>query len=167
MDLLPEYEQELLEIRNQMLEAQKFAEKFPAFSDKILKNRWDKTFTGTLSETHKNMYFPWGINRWFYKDKANITNYHGDFEPQYLFNIYINQVRLFGDYIETGLDHIHNTVDVYFYDRLNRTFYTTDNQLMPVLDAIVDWYEKAKPINLEYQKLKKREQLQRELDALQ
>ena len=150
-----EYEQELAELKLKMLDAQKFAEKFPAFSEKILLNKFDSNFTGEISKKYKTLRFGWGIKRWFYTEKGNITNYRGDFAPQYLWNIYINQYALFGDtYADAGLYEIKNEIDLFFFDALNTTFYATDEQLMPLLDALAAWYEKAKPINDEFRKKK-------------
>lgn len=164
--LRPEYRQELADLENKMLDAQMFAEKFPVFADKILSGKFTKEFTGEISSNYKGMYFGWGIKRWLYTDKKNITNYRGDFSPQYLWNIYINQSSLFNDYYWTGLDEVYKTIELFFYDHLNSTFYATDEQLIPTLDAIVEWYEKAKIINDEKRKETKMQDLLKQLEAL-
>jgi hypothetical protein len=167
MKLRPEYKQELIDLENKMIEAQKFAEKFPAFADRILEYKWTKEFTGEIYDRYKGLYFGWGIKRWFYHEMGNITNYRGDFEPQYLWDIYINQMSIFGDdYTDTGVYDIHRDVDVFFFDRLNTTFYATDDQLMPLLDALADWYEKAKVVNDQHRKEEKKRKLLEQLEKL-
>ena len=60
MKLRPEYKQELIDLENKMIEAQKFAEKFPAFADRILEYKWTKEFTGEIYDRYKGLYFGWG-----------------------------------------------------------------------------------------------------------
>jgi hypothetical protein len=165
-ELLPAYMEELRVLKEKMLNAQKFAERFPAFSEKILANKFTHEFTGQIADSYKGLYFGWGIKRWFYREKQNIINFHGCLEPQYLWNIYINQVSLFDQYRDTGLYDIARSIDLFFFDHLNTTFYATDDQLIPLLDALADWYGKAKLINEEHRKEEKRRKLLEQLEAL-
>lgn len=168
MELRDEYKQELADLEHKMIEAQKFAEKFPAWSENILANKFTDEFTGQIASTYKGLYYPWGIKRFFYRERDNVTNYRGDFTPQYLWNLYINQLSIFGDnYADTGVYEIHNSVDVFFFDHLNTTFYATDEQIIPLLDALSVWYEKAKAINDEFRKEKKKKDLLAQLEKLQ
>lgn len=165
--LIPQYEQELADLKNKMIGAQKFAEKFPAFEKQIIEGKMTKETTGKISSEYKGLYYPWGINRWLYTKKENITNYRDEFEPQYLWNIYINQISIFGeDYTDTGIHDIKNNLDLFFYDVLNTTFYATDDQIIPLLDALAVWYEAAKPINDEHRKDKKKRELMAQLEKL-
>lgn len=164
--LRPEYKEELRILEEKMFDAQKFAEKFPVFSEKILAGKFTHEFTGQLSDSYKGLYFGWGIKRYFYREKTNITNCRGDFSPQYLWNIYINQVSLFGDYTDTGLHDVSKTADVFFFDHLNTTFYAADEQIIPLLDALSVWYDQAKLINSEYRKERKKQELIAQLEKL-
>lgn len=168
MELIAEYKQELADLENKMIEAQKFADKFPEFRERIIAGKLTKEFTGKMGDKWKGLYLAWGINRWFYQKKENITNYRGEFEPQYLWVIYINQTSIFGDeYTDTGIHDLKNSLDLFFFDVSNTTFYATDDQIMPLLDALADWYAKAKTVNDEYRKEKKKRDLQKQLEKLQ
>lgn len=168
MNIRPEYEKELEDLRIKMLDAQKFAEMFPCFSEKILKNKWGNRTTGKIDDSYGGLYFAWGINRFFYKDRGNITNYRGDFSPLFLWKVYINELSIFGEvYTDTGIDDIKNTVDLFFYDALNCTFYATDKQIVPLLDALAEWYSKAKVINNEYINERKKSELRKQLQKLE
>jgi hypothetical protein len=165
--LRPEYKQEMMDLEQKMLDAQEFAEQFPVFADRILQYKFSKDFTGEIHNLYKGLRFGWGIKRWFYREKQNITNYRGDFSPQYLWVIYINQVDIFGDdYKDTDIGEISRIIDVFFFDHLNTTFYATDNQIMPLLDALADWYAESKVINDEYRKEKKKLELLAQLERL-
>lgn len=168
MELSPEYEKELSEIKQKMLDAQEFSDKFPCFSEAILRNKCTNEFTGGMETQYGSLYYDWGINRHFYRKKENITNYSGKFEPQYLWNVYINQYSLFGEnYTETGLREIKNKVDLFFYDWMNSTFYATDNQLIKLLDALSEWYDEAKLKNKEFANQKKKQYLLDQLKKIE
>lgn len=156
--LREEYRKEIKELERKMLDAQKFAEKYPIWEDQILENKYTSEFTGQIANSHKGLYLGWGICRHFYRTSDQLTNYRGDLNPQYLWYVYINQVSIFGDnYADSGLYDIHRKVDVFFFDHLNTSFYATDDQIIALLDELADWYAKAKPINDEYRKeLKKK-----------
>lgn len=166
--LRPEYQAELNELKDKMLSAQRFAEDFPAFADRILEYKFTEEFTGKVADTYKGMRFGWGINRYFYREVKNITNYMGELEPQYLWNIYINQAHLFGEggYVDTGVRDIKNSVELFFFDQMNSTFYATDEQIISLLDALSEWFEKAKIINGDYKKAKKKNDLLKQLEAI-
>lgn len=167
MELIPKYKQELVDLEAKMLAAQKFAEKFPAFAEGIIAHKFTEEFTGKIGDRYKGLYYSWGINRYFYREKSNITNYRGDFSPQYLWCVYINQLSIFGDsYVETCLGHIEKEIDLFFYDPLNTNFYATDDQLMGLLDALADWYVSAKVINDQHRIEKKKATLIAELEKL-
>ncbi len=68
-ELRPEYKQELIDLESKMIEAQNFADKFPAFSEHILKNKFTKDFKGRIADSYKGLYCGWGINRYLYTDK--------------------------------------------------------------------------------------------------
>ena len=165
--LIPEYRQEIITLEEKMLDAQEFAEKFPEFSKEILKNKFTKEFTGKMADNYKGLYCGWGINRYFYTKRDNVTNYRGDFEPRYLWIIYINEYSLFKDYTYSHLYDIKEFVDIFFFDHLNTTFYATDEQIIPLLDALASWYEKAKVINANFLKEKKKKELMEQLEKLQ
>jgi hypothetical protein len=168
MELREEYKKELSELKEKMIEAQRFAEKFPDFSENILSNKFTKEFTGRMADRYKGLYYPWGINRWFYRKKENICNFKGDFEPKYLWNIYINQLSIFGDnYTDTGIYEITKTVDVFYFDIRNTTFYATDDEIIPLLNSLADWYKEAQQVNIDFKKEKKKKKLLEELKQLE
>lgn len=165
--LLPEYKKELADLKTKMLEAQEFAEKFPVWQDMILSRKLTRSFTGKITDKHKEIRLDWGVNRWFYRERENITNYKGVLEPQYLWNIYINQINLFGNpYQDTCLCDIPKNVDLFFFDSLNNTFYATDDQIIPLLDALSEWYVGARAVNDEARKEAKKADLLKQLERL-
>lgn len=167
MELIAEYKQELEDLEMIMIEAQKFAEKLPVFSKQILRNKFTENFTGKMETSYDGLYYGWGINRYFYDKKENITNYRESIKPQYLWSVYINQYSLFGDnYTDTGIDDVCKPLDLFFYDVLNTTFYATDEQIVPLLDALSAWYKEAKEINAQFAKDKKRRDLEKQLEQL-
>ena len=174
MILNDDYKKEISELKSKMIEAQEFAEIFPEFKDKILKYKLPKDFTGKISDSYKGLYYSWGINRYFYKEKGNITNYQGELKPQYLWNIYINQLSVFNQdnfcgnsFHSPEIHEVCKDVDVFFYDISNTTFYATDSQIIGLLDALASWYDKAHAEYTDFIKDKKRKELTEQLDKLE
>lgn len=136
-----EYEQELKDLKAKMLKAEKFAEKLPIFAERILQHK----FTGEenalkFGERYKKINLGWGINRYFYKDKANITNYRGECCDKYLFNIYINTRHLFDGNDNFGLYESMKGVEVFWTDTMNSTFYVIDETIEIFLENLNTWY---------------------------
>lgn len=167
MELREEYKQEIEDLKIKMLDAQAFAEKLPCFSSQILRNKYTENFTGRMASKYGDLYYNWGIDRWFYDKAENITNYRGHLKPQYLWVLYINQYSLFGDrYTDTGIHDICKSLDLFFYDVLNTTFYATDEQIIPLLDVLSVWYRGAKEVNAQFAKEQKKRELQKQLENL-
>lgn len=167
--MIEKYEKELKELRERMYQAEAFAEKVPYFADIILSNKYtmyDEWIQFT--QTYKGMSFPWGINRSHFSSGSNraITNYP---EPHniYLWNVYINTLTLYDDHEKFGLYDIVNDVDVFFLDESNSTFYATDEQIIPLLDRLVEWYNDALSNIKEHRNKKRVEELKRELAKLE
>jgi predicted Zn-dependent protease len=140
-----EYEDELKALKLKMQKAERFAEKIPCLSKTILENK----FTGEEGVLHfgskyKDIYLAWDINRYFYKNGKNITNYHGDVCDIYLFNIYINTLTLYNRHENFGIYEAMKDVKIFFTDHLNTTFYVTDENIGDFLEAINSWYLKAR-----------------------
>lgn len=167
MELRAEYKKELEDLEMKMIEAQQFAEKLPCFAEQILNGKYTENFTGRMGSTYGDLHYKWGIERWFYDKKENIANYRGSLKPTYLWVLYINQYSLFGDnYTDTGIHDVCKPLDLFFYDVLNTTFYATDEQIIPLLDALSVWYTNAKEVNTQFAKDKKRRDLEKQLEQL-
>lgn len=143
--MLEQYEKELKELKEKMLGAEKFAEKVPCFRDFILKNK----ITGTEGYTdfasyYKKIRFDWGLSRAMYISGTNryITNYPAE-HNKYLFSVYINPLTLFGEHEYFGLERVLEESTVFFFDRLNTTFYVEDEHIEDFLESLNNWYVNA------------------------
>lgn len=143
-----EYENELSELRKRMEGAETFATTLPHFEGTIISNKYDGTEDYIrFGEKYDGMPFPWGISRGRYRDGTGrmLLNYgESSNYDEYLFSLYINTLVLYDSHNEYGLEKIADDVDVFYYDNLNSTFYATDDQIMPLLDSLSEWYQKAK-----------------------
>jgi hypothetical protein len=54
---------------------------------------------------------------------------------------------MFNHHEKFGLDKVVDDVSIFFYDRLNTTFYVTDEQIEALLDRLTEWYINAKKGN--------------------
>ena len=140
-----EYKKELEQIKIRMGEAEKFAEKLPIYAEQILNNK----YTGNedhikFGEKYKDIYLGWGISRGLYKSDTNrtVSNYKGSY-TEFLFHIYVNSYSLFGGNCSFNLDKVEEKAPVFFYDKLNSTFYATDGQITDLLEELNNWYLKA------------------------
>ena len=144
-----EIDQELNEMRQKLEKTHAFAKKLPEFSEIILSKR----FTGDenhicFGKKYKELWLSWGINRNHYKtdSRCTITNYDYEVSEVYdvhLFCIYINTQSLFDTSEKFGLKEATQDLDLFFFDKLNTNFYATDEQIIPLLDALDKWYIKA------------------------
>jgi hypothetical protein len=166
-----EYLDELEQLKLKMEKAEKFAEKLPVFADYILEHK----FSGeepwlNFGKSYKKMYLVWDIGRGFYRngDPRRISNYPKDGEYcQHLFHIYINTLSLFDEHNEFGLYGYLKDVDVFFADKMNTTFYITDENIHAFLEALYKWYCDAIDM-LKIHKLKKQEsELKKKLEETQ
>ena len=167
-----EYEKELSELKEKMVQAELLAEKFPYFKKTILR----KKITGTsdcidFGESYKKLPLDWGIKRIYYDYKKTpnrtITNYREGNPKKHLFNLYFNSYSLFDNDNYYGLEKIKDKVNVFFYDELNTTFYIEDEHIEKFLELANKWYIKASKLahkeRLQIQKEKLEKQL-KELD---
>jgi hypothetical protein len=164
-----QYEKELNTLRKRMEQAEEFAEKFPHFANIIISNKYTMQDNWVrLSNFYKNMPFPWGINRGYFNSNTdrNINNYEKPHDC-YLWNIYINTLTLYNEHVNFGLYDIVNDVDVFFLDKANSTFYATDDQIIPLLDRLVEWYNGVSDKLKEFNKNKRINELKRELEELE
>lgn len=158
-----EYAQELKDLKEKMLMAEKFAEKLPIFADIILERKLTGLENGIkFSERYKKIPLNWGINRYLYNDKSNILNYRGEFDkPIYLFVIYINSCSLFDENENFGLYDAVLNIPIFHRDYSNTTFYVTDENIEALLEVLNVWYIeagdklKAYRLKLRAEKLKK------------
>jgi hypothetical protein len=143
--MLEQYEKELKELKEKMISAEKFAEKIPCFRDFILKNK----ITGIEDYTnfasyYKKIRFDWGLGRARYISGTdrNITNCQRKHD-KYLFSVYINPLTLFGEHEYFGLERVLEKSTVFFFDKLNHTFYVEDEHIEGFLEALNNWYVDA------------------------
>jgi hypothetical protein len=167
--MIEKYEKELKELRERMYQAEAFAEKVPEFADIILSNKYtmyDEWIQFT--QTYKGMPFPWGINRSHFSSDSNrvIFNYPKSYNV-YLWKVYINTLTLYGEHVKFGLYDIVNDTDVFFLDKDNSTFYATDEQIIPLLDRLVEWYNNALSNIKDYRNKLRIDELKRELEKLE
>ena len=133
-----------------MEEAEEFAKKFPVFAKQILENK----YTGNedwinFGSTYKKIYFKWDIRRGLYKTgtPGNVSNYRGKSYTKFLFCLYVNTYSLFDHHYSFDLDRVAEKIDLFHYDNFNSTFYATDEQVIPLLDKLSNWYVKAQKEN--------------------
>lgn len=162
------YEKELSDLKSKMEKAEAFAEKLPAFRDIIL-SRKITADDGcvTLGDRYKSMPLSWEIRRFYYcsKSKPNMTNNTGEYCGHF-FNIYINSISMFGVHENFDLYQSIDKENYFYYDRLNTTFYIKDEDLENFLEELFFWYKKAKNSVDDYNKNKRRKELEKELENL-
>lgn len=172
--MLKIYEDELLQLKEKMVKAEKFAKKLPLFKDEILKNK----YTGyenhiQFGSTYKNIFLAWGINRnhYVWDSVCTINNYEKDDKyNEYLFKIYVNNYNLFDtsdDELRNSLNDIQNKCNVYFYDKYNSTFYVEDKYIEEFLEVLNEWYLQARDKVKQYKRHEKIEKLKMELAELE
>lgn len=143
--MIKQYQDELKALKEKMVGAEKFAEKIPCFRQFILDNKLDGTEdVAKFPSSYKRIYFNWGLHRSRFKSGTNrpITNYDGDYE-KYLFSMYINTLNLFDTHEKFGIEDVLEKSTVFFFDRLNTTFYVEDEHIEGFLEALNDWHVEA------------------------
>lgn len=159
------YKNELLELENRMINAEAFAKKIPVFEEYIINNKITWGNDCSFWEYYKSLYLGWGINRKYYPDNSNITNYKKDYK-WFLFTIYFNTLSMYDSYEKYWLEELTKTGSVFFFDKANSTFYIKDEHIGLFLEEANKWYEKAKnTIKIEEKKIRIK-QLEAELDLL-
>lgn len=143
--MLEQYEKELKELKEKMTGAEAFAEKVPCFRDFIITNKIDGTEDSVCFATcYKKVSFAWGLHRSRYISgtSRNITNYQRKHD-KYLFSVYINPLTLFNEHEYFGLEKVLEESNVFFFDRLNTTFYVEDEHIEGFLESLNNWYVNA------------------------
>ena len=168
--MIEEYKKELADLKYKMQKAEEFSVKLPVFSKEILERKlsgdepWIK-----FTEIYKSLCLTWGVNRGIYEtgSKRTVSNYYTD-KPykEYLFNIYVNTLSVYGSHEKFGLSDIQKETPVFFYDCSNSTFYATDDQINGLLEALNSWHEKASKQVIEFNKRKEIEALKEKLEKL-
>lgn len=158
------YEKEIEKFKLKIEKSKKFAEKFPVFEKTIMDKKIDENFTGQIDKKYKDIYFDWGINRYFYKDNRNITNCKREIKDTYLFNIYINTLSLYGSHNDFGLKDLD--IKCFFFDILNTTFYIEEKNIEDALNKLNDWYLTAKQKAIKENLLKEKEELLKRLKTI-
>ena len=147
-----EYKEELEELKVKMEKAEKFAKKLPIFAEIILKGKFSgEENWGKYGSWYKDIYLGWDINRGHYKSDTSryMTNRRGDPYDGYFFNIYINSCSLFDSHDNHGLYESLEDVDIFYTDTMNTTFYITDENIHAFLEALNDWYLKARELSVQ------------------
>jgi hypothetical protein len=168
--MIKEYEEELKALKHKMIAAEKFAKELPIFAKKILADKinGDEHWIH-FGKYYKGMNFSWGINRGFYSAVGNrtVTNYPGNYVYQeYLFCIYINTLNIYDSHEKYGLENVAKQTKLFFYDRINSTFYVTDEHIESLLDNLVAWKDRAIDLAREDSKQGKIDKLQEQIDKL-
>jgi hypothetical protein len=144
-EMRKEYIDELNLLKEKMIKAENFAEKIPVFSDVILENKYnsDETYI-QFGKNYKKMYLAWGINRGHCNKNSmrTITNCKEEYDG-YFFIVYINTLTLYDLHENFGLFESFDDVDIFFVDRINSTFYITDENIGNFLVALYEWYNRA------------------------
>ena len=158
-----EYLKELEVLKKAMIRAEEFAEELPVFKDVIINRKLDSNFVGRISDKYKSLYLSWGINRYFYKDDKNITNYSGD-ANLYLFNIYINTLSLYDSHEKYGLQDLD--IKCFFFDKTNTTFYIEEENIEEALEILNEWYLIARDLVSKQHKAEQKAKLEKALALL-
>lgn len=166
--MLEQYEKELKELREKMIRAEKFAEKIPYFRDFIITNKIDGTEGSVFFTTHyKKISFNWGLFRERYVSGTDryIINYP-DKHDKYLFSVYLNPLTLYGVHECFGLERVLEESTVFFFDKLNSTFYVEDEHIERFLESLNNWYVNAVEELKRYKANKEIEELKSRLSKL-
>lgn len=143
--MLEQYEKELKELKEKMTRAEAFAEKVPCFRDFILKNKITGAEDSVCFANHyKDVPFGWGLHRSRYISgtNRNITNCQRKHD-KYLFSVYLNPLTLFDEHECFELERVPEESTVFFFDKLNHTFYVEDEHIEGFLEALNNWYVSA------------------------
>ena len=134
-----DYRNKLRDMRIRLEKAELFAERSPVFAEQIL----ESLLTG--EETWQRFYkkdsaLLAGVTRGHFTSGTNlcVTNCNKKYDVD-LFKIYVNSLTEYSSMKEYGLCDIPETVPVFFYDKINSTFYCTDEQIGLLLEALNAW----------------------------
>jgi len=139
-DLKNEYDEKVKKFKL----SKEFAEKLGIFQEQIINNQitGEENFIN-FGNYYQKMPFCSPIRRFFYKDNTNVTNSKIEFKDKYLFHIYINTLTCYNSHEEYGLEDITKLTNVFFYDKINSTFYIEDEYIKDFFDKLLNWYKDA------------------------
>ncbi len=83
-----------------------------------------------------------------------------------MFCIYINTLNIYSSHEKYGLEDVAKQTKLFFYDKINSTFYVTDEHIESLLDNLVAWKDKAMARAREDGKQGKIDKLQEQIDQL-
>jgi hypothetical protein len=142
--------------------------KVPVCADYIIENNVKKVegYYQKIADRYKSLNLPWGIMRTSYSNNFKPTNFTQEIvEDKILCNIYINTYPLLNTNNKFGLDDLRDLV--FYYDKVNNTFYATDEELPVFLEALHDWYLKTKEKTSKIKKDLEIEALEKKIEALE
>ena len=167
------HKEEITQLAKKMEKCYYFSQNFTSdFIKNIIieqKYTWEE-YQQNFWNYYKWMPLAWGIKRLhFHSDenmyKWHITNYNKPYNEK-LFCIYVNTYNLFDDVYRDWLEELSPRLWVFFYDSSNTTFYILDWWIEGFLDALVEWYEKAKKVIKEKKDIELKEFYQKQLEIL-
>jgi len=161
-----EYKKELAELKVRMEKAEKFAEKLPIFTNRIIERKITGEEKGIdFGSYYKNLPLTGGISRCFHNTTKNITNYSStEIINKYLFHVYFNTFYLYDSHEKYGIEKLADKA--FFFDSLNTTFYVEDEDIESFLNAACLWYEEAKKKAQKHKQEIRVKQLKKELREL-
>ena len=170
-NLLEENRKEITDLYNKMVKVEYFADTFPCFKEIILKRKmtWDEHMCNNFWDRYKWVYFSSDIRRIHYNSdqtqyKWHITNFVWDYNCR-VFNIYVNTYTLYDSHEKYWLDELDKPW-VFFFDKLNSTFYINDHYIETFLEEYIVWYENAKKSEAEARKEERKLFYEKELEKL-
>ena len=153
--------QKIEKMKDKLELVEKFANKIPVCADYIINNEIVENKHNKIGDKYKSIWFTWGLNRGIYDKKIRtITNCELDYSSKTLTCVYINSIELYDRNNKYGLEKLAD--NVFFYDKVNSTFYATDDELEPLLEALNEWYIKALELACKDNKKDKLEKLEKE-----
>lgn len=133
----------------------------------------NEVFSGSLGSNYKGMYFAWGLQYYEYFGNTGRvpTNFQGSFtEEKGLICVYINNLTLFDEdcysFSHQELGKIVQSINCFYYDDMNTTFYFEPKELMAGLDVLVSWYNQVRVKTDSIKKAKDIERLEQQLNKL-
>lgn len=165
--IIAELEEKLTAKRKEYEKVTKLAEQLPMFKNEIVRREITGDRYEELASHYKGVYFGWGINL----RVSEPTNYEGEYKDQVTVEVYCNCISMFGEdlynYANRTLHISMQDVPMFHNDALNSTFYFEPHQVELGLDTIVAWYNEVKAKGDIILKQKRKEELERQLKALE
>lgn len=150
------------------LEVTAFAKMFHQYSHIIVSRAFTADMYCNFADQYKTLPLAWGIC-W---NPHMPTNYPYDkMQHKGYVSVYINCMSLFGDnFYHPAIEElafVKNSIRCFYYDNMNSTFYFLPEELPDGLEKLHDWYVATKAKIEPYLKQKKKEELEKQLKALE